>query len=208
MNRQCVYYAITETEYKQVISKTINYNNNNYNTNNYNNQDYNNINNGQKKKRYKKIKYNGQDNTGFSNNKYICNRNCNNNWNRNNNVNLNNNSNVDININNNMNNKQDYHFVKSNYNFILSKKRDNTFIIYMIKHNHNLNEIKFPKHLYSITNDNYIYDKLLNIINNTNSFNELNIQWNIISNIIDTICPISNTKTFINYFNNVISNLN
>jgi hypothetical protein len=209
MNNNDICYAIIEKEYKQIINSFINCYNYNSKEINNNKQKYNNRNNNQYNKR-KICQNKNQFNNEFINNKTICNRKRNNNVNNNRNNNMNNNRNNNMNNrrNNNMNNKQNYHFSKSDYNFILSKTSTNTFIIYTIKHNHNINEIKFPKHLYSITNDNYIYDKLLNIINNTNSLAELNIQWNIISNIIDNISPISSIKSFINNFNNIISNLN
>ena len=127
--------------------------------------------------------------------------------NRSNNVHNNHKHNCNNDFCNNKVKKKPYYFTKCNYKYTYQKINTDLCVIYKIKYNNNTSDIKLPYCLYSIKNDNYIYYKLLNIINSTTNLFELNYQWNVYSKLVNDTCLTSNVNTFINSIENLKRNL-
>lgn len=156
-------------------------------------------NNIQKKKNFHN-KYKKRNNHGNNNN--TVNNNNNNNANK---YAMNNNANISVN--NKFNKNLNYKFCKSNYNFEFIKYKNEYGIIYSIKYNQQIQDIKLPNHLCSKYNDNYICNLLMKIIKNTKSLPELIYQWTNAYNIITNTYSISNIQSFTDNMINFINNL-
>jgi hypothetical protein len=102
--------------------------------------------------------------------------------------------------------KKTYYFKKNGYSFNFNKIINNNSIIYKINLN-KINNIILPLKLYTVYNDNFIYNILINIIKNTNSLTDLIYQWNNIFNIIQNTYNTCNKVTFINNIKNLSNSL-
>jgi hypothetical protein len=96
-----------------------------------------------------------------------------------------------------------YKFRKHNYNFELIKINTNSYVIYKINYYKINNELKIPIQLYTKYNDRFIYNKIMNIINLSDTMNDICIQWDILVYIINNNCNISEKSTLTDNINKI-----
>jgi hypothetical protein len=96
-----------------------------------------------------------------------------------------------------------YKFKKHNYNFELIKTFTDLYVIYKINYYKIDIEIKLPIQLYTKYNDKFIYDRILNIINMSNTIDEICLQWNIFAYIINNNSYISNKSNLTDNINKI-----
>ena len=210
VNNSSVENPITLEFCEKIISNKNRNNNNTKNSCNYNNKFNNKFN-----KHIDKNNINKLNNIRNNKNNYYNTNNRNNYSNTNNKKNnVNNKLNYNVKIHDNKNNnsntnnkKLDYSFTKDNYRFKLVRTEDSVYIYYNIKYNNLIEPIRLLKKVISVYAEDFIYDKIINVINKTKTLNEFNSQFNIIKFILSNIINFSDKNSFIRNYNNFINNI-